>query len=72
MVDCEIETLIEAEVKRRPRRVGARRRWRSAGVGRPAPEVYVVPDGMVDIALRELGARLVIDDTEPSLVRSAV
>jgi hypothetical protein len=71
MVDCETETLIEAEVKRELRRVGARRRRRSAGIAYPAPEVYVVPDGMVDIALRELGARLVIDDSPPSQVRSA-
>ena len=71
MVDCESETLIEAEVKRGSCRVGARRHRRSAGAGRPVPEVYVVPDGMVDIALRELGARLVVDDCEPSQVRSA-
>jgi hypothetical protein len=71
MVDCETETLTEAEVKRELRHAGARRPRRSAGIACPAPEVYVVPDGMVDIALRELGARLVIDDSPPSQVRSA-
>ena len=71
MVDCVMETLIETEARRKPWRDGARRRRRSARLARPGSEVYVVPDGMVDVALRDLGARLVIDDSDPSQIRPA-
>lgn len=71
MADCEIDTLIRADTKPDPCRSGARRRRRPAGLRRRVPEVYVVPDGMVDIALRELGAQLVVDDSEPSRFRAA-
>jgi len=71
MVDCVMETLIEAEARRKPWRDGARQGRRSARLARPVPEVYVVPDGMVDVALRELGARLVFEDSDPSQIRPA-
>lgn len=71
MADCEIDTRIRADIKPETHRSGARCRRRSAGVRLRVPEVYVVPDGMVDIALRELGAQLVVDDTEPSHFRAA-
>jgi hypothetical protein len=71
MVDCEMDTLIEAETGRERRRATPRRKRRTARVVRSVSEVYVVPDGMVDVALRELGARLVTDDSEPSQLRPA-
>jgi hypothetical protein len=70
MVEQEIDLLIgvEDEPERYPDLSG---RQSPSAAAAHSPEVYVVPDGMVDIALRELDARLVIDDSEPSAYRSA-
>jgi hypothetical protein len=70
MVEEEIDFLIgvEDEPVAYPDLAGRRSQ---SGVAAHSPEVFVVPDGMVDVALRELDARLVIDDSEPSEYRSA-
>ena len=70
MVEEEIDFLIGVEDNPEPYPDMDGRQSPSA-VAAHSPEVYVVPDGMVDVALRELDARLVIDDSEPSEYRSA-
>ncbi|MCJ7513499.1 MAG: hypothetical protein MUO23_11080 [Anaerolineales bacterium] len=67
-----MDTLVKVEARPIRRRwVGRRHGSRpEAGPG-SVGEVYVEPDGMVDVALRELGARLAVDDPDSPESHSA-
>jgi hypothetical protein len=68
VVDQVIKLAPEAEAAPVTRAGISRRRKAGrvlrARLPRRAGEVYIEPDGMVDVALRELGARLVVDDPD--------